>query len=122
MTTADIVREINGRDHSQAGQGDVEQLTDFMASRFPETVRLAAKFKMQLMLRNMPPEDRARCTDFLIEMLCSSTDTWQQRNIFEGLYGVHGTAIKGRLRQVVTNCQLDKLVRMRCLITLGVLN
>lgn len=120
---SDTVRAINGIDHNNAGLEQLMDLTEYASGKYASpNIRLAARFKMQLIVRTKQGEQREHLIRYLLETLCATEDSWLQRNLIETVYQAEGKAARDRLKKVLTTCNIDKLVRMRALLSLGIVS
>jgi hypothetical protein len=82
-----IIKKISLIDHRNSGMDTIFDLLFYASSACADkVVRRSARFKMSLILRFLPLNERNKCLDRLIEELKNCGDSWLQRNILESIY------------------------------------
>lgn len=99
----------------------VYALLPFITSEYHQNVRKYAKFRMSVVLRSMNEDEKERkeCIDTLFHRLENITDSWEQRNIVEVLYGLINVDVDKRLVETLKGANIHPMVRERGLYLLA---
>ncbi len=119
--TIEIVTQVNSLPKQGATMEDVASIVEYLSTDYGETARLATKYKLIIMAKAMEPSEKERTIQYLMETLCTAADSYQQRNLFEIVHSVGSSALRPKLRNILNDCHIHTLVRMRCLMALGAL-
>lgn len=113
-TIQEQMAQIDNIDHNNASESIVFSVIDLISSQCTSsTVRISAQYKITLMLSCMPSDNRERAMTFLLETLCSTTDSWLQRNILELIRLTTGSELNETLGKILSQDNIHSLVRVR---------
>lgn len=82
-----IIKKLSLIDHRNAEMETIFDLLFYASSACGDkVVRRCARFKMSLVLRFLPSNERDKCLARLIEELKTFKDSWLERNILESIH------------------------------------
>ena len=91
---------------NQFGVDDAFRLIDYMSSRYPETIRRMSKLKFQTFIKHRTVQSKegfiSTLENILLDVLQTSSDSWQQRNICEVISSHSNTELICKMLAIVT--------------------
>lgn len=114
----EIVKRIFFTKHETIGREDYkgfthEELLEYIKSDYPVPVRVSAKMKLKMLVRELPKCEKEVFMEVMLAIFKSSVDTWEQRNVLEVLIACMDISMDRRVLSALDMPHIDRRVRER---------